>query len=162
MDLNQKSTVDVSSQDFLQLYQELRPKLEKTVKRFFQCKADVDDMLQEIFMTGWSHFYQLRSLSSFSYWLQTIARRMCIRELSRQHRQWETLDPYDSEVSGILGLSGPMQLPDTKQNQIGMSFYFGGNSLREICQTRGLNRNTVLSHLRRFRQEMSGIISDSH
>jgi RNA polymerase sigma-70 factor (ECF subfamily) len=167
---------------FLRLYFQHRPLIEQTVKRFLNCKADIDDILQEVFIIGWEHFYQIKSMSSFVPWLQTIARRLCIRELSRNYRQWETLEfghgddcdqtieslPLHTTTKNLGSLSWPANetwcnsVKDSTQTKVGINYYFHAKSIREICTLTGINRNTVLSHLRRFRLDIKQKICEAH
>lgn len=50
---------------------------ERYVRFRIGLKADADDILQEIYLTAYQKFWQLKSEDSFRFWLISIARNKC-------------------------------------------------------------------------------------
>lgn len=133
--------------------------VERFVKYRIRSEADADDILQEVYLTAYQKFEQLKSVSSFKPWIIRIARNKCndyfrgkavcpeisydaliVRELSdSRHGVVETA--VYQPVSDILN-----SLTD-KDKQILNLYYWNELSQREIAKVLNLPLGTVKSRL---------------
>ena len=63
--------------DFENLLEAERVSVERFVRYRMNVKADADDVLQEVFLTAYQKFPQLRNKDSFKAWIISIARNKC-------------------------------------------------------------------------------------
>ena len=126
--------------DFENLLEAERVSVERFVRYRMNVKADADDVLQEVFLTAYQKFPQLRNKDSFKAWIISIARNKCndyfrakaaqmeisIEELSQRelsagrlgisvvHTVQETLDRLGDKDKQILYLYFWKELPQTE------------------------------------------------
>src|SRR5213594_2603295 len=71
-------------------------------------RRDVDDLVQEVFLTAFTRLKGLREPAAFGGWLATIARNRATDHLRRSHEQVELPDempggdPIESETFAVL------------------------------------------------------------
>ena len=63
--------------DFEQLLAEHRTSAERYVRFRLSSRSDADDVLQEVFLTAYHRFDQLKNKEAFKAWLISIARSKC-------------------------------------------------------------------------------------
>ena len=63
--------------DFERLLDGARGAAERYVRFRLSAKADADDVLQEVFLTAYQRFSQLKNQDAFQAWLISIARNKC-------------------------------------------------------------------------------------
>lgn len=63
--------------EFEKLLEAERVPVERFVRFRLDFKADADDLLQEVYLTAYQNFSQLKNKDSFKAWLLTIARNKC-------------------------------------------------------------------------------------
>ena len=63
--------------DFEKLLEINRSSVERFVRFRLSSKADADDVLQEIYLTAYQKFWQLKNKDSFKAWIISIARNKC-------------------------------------------------------------------------------------
>lgn len=133
--------------------------VERFVKFRICSAADADDVLQEIYLTAYQKFGQLKKVSSFKPWIISIARNKCndyfrgkaacleipfdaviVRELSDSRHGVAEVDIYQP-VSDILNLL------NDKDRQILNLYYWGELSQPEIAKALNLPLGTVKSRL---------------
>ena len=61
-------------EEFERLLEAERPPVERFVRFRISSKMDADDVLQEVFLTAYQKFSQLRDWNSFKPWILRIAR----------------------------------------------------------------------------------------
>ena len=83
--------------EFEKLLEAERVSVERFVRFRMSSKADADDVLQEVFLTAYQKFPQLREKSSFQAWIISIARNKCSDYFRKKANQVEI--PID-ELSG--------------------------------------------------------------
>lgn len=66
-----------------------RVSVERFVKFRLDAKADADDVLQEVFLTAFQKFPELKSRDSFKAWIVSIARNKCNDYFRRKANQFE-------------------------------------------------------------------------
>ena len=62
---------------FEELLEMEKIKVERFVKFKISSKADAEDVLQEVYITAYEKFNQLKNESSFKPWILSIARNKC-------------------------------------------------------------------------------------
>ena len=63
--------------DFEELLKRNRSAVERFVRYHLNAKADADDVLQEVYLTAYQKFGQLKNKDSFKAWIISIARNKC-------------------------------------------------------------------------------------
>lgn len=87
-------------------FEKLREKEKTSVIRFVKfrisSKTDADDLLQEIFLTVYQKFFQLKNKESFKAWIISIAKNKCKDYYRKNVARLEL--PFDAiEKTEILG-----------------------------------------------------------
>ena len=75
--------------DFEQMLQTERVSLERFVRYRLPSREDADDVLQEIYLSAYQKFPQLKNKASFKAWLLVIARNKCNDYFRRKAAQLE-------------------------------------------------------------------------
>lgn len=146
---------------FEKLLDRNRNALERFVKYRVSSEADADDILQEIYLTAYQKFAQLKDKASFKPWIISIARNKCndyfrekaarleipfdaitVKELSDSRYGVAEVDIVKKDmVKEILGLLGD------KDKQILYLYYWSEQSQAEIAGRLNLPLGTVKSRL---------------
>ena len=147
--------------EFEKLLETERVSVERFVRYRMNVKADADDVLQEVFLTAYQKFSQLKNKDSFKAWIISIARNKCndyfrakaaqmeisIEELS----QWEL-------SAGRLGISVVHTVQETldrlgdKDKQILYLYFWKELPQAEIAKKLGIPVGTVKSRLHTAKQ----------
>lgn len=74
-------------------------------------------------------------------------------------QQWDqTWNDHERE-SALAALQNLVQaMPEGTRGQVGRLFYFEQKSVSQISELLNIKQNTILSHLRRFRQDLTRAI----
>lgn len=75
--------------EFERLLEAERVSVERFVRFRMSSKADADDVLQEIFLTAYQKFPQLKNKDSFKAWIISIARNKCNDYFRKKATQYE-------------------------------------------------------------------------
>jgi RNA polymerase sigma-70 factor (ECF subfamily) len=115
-------------------------------------RRDVDDLVQDIFITAYTRIRELRDPAAFGGWLATIARNRATDYL-RQSREQIQLpdelpggDPIEAETFAVLEVV--RKLPDTYRDTLLMRLV-EGMSGNEIAERSGLTPASVRVNLHR-------------
>jgi RNA polymerase sigma-70 factor (ECF subfamily) len=155
--------------DFGWLYKSYEPMVRRIVRGFRLRDATADDLVQEIFIKAWKALPDLRNSGAISPWLKMIARNACLSELREQKRR-SSVDrslalqaDLESEPEvytlGLLQYEQHLAVLETMirehghpiRKRVALMFYLEHRSTDEIATMLQMPKNTVLSHLRRFR-----------
>ena len=115
-------------------------------------RRDVDDLVQDVFLTVFTRLKSLREPAAFGGWLATIARNRATDHLRRTHEQVELLaelpggDPIAAEMFAVLDVI--RQLPDAYRETLLMRLV-EGMSGAEIAERTGLTPGSVRVNLHR-------------
>ena len=74
---------------FEELLEAERASVERFVRFRINAKTDADDVLQEVYLTAYQKFPQLKSKDSFKAWLISIARNKCNDYFRKKATQYE-------------------------------------------------------------------------
>ena len=115
-------------------------------------RRDVDDLVQEVFLTAYTRLRELRDTAAFGGWLATIARNRAIDYL-RQMREPVELppelpggDPIESDTLAVLDIV--RKLPDAYRDTLLMRLVEGMTG-DEIAARTGLTPGSVRVNLHR-------------
>jgi len=135
---------------------------ERYVRFRIASKADADDILQEVYLTAFHRFDQLKSPDAFKAWLISIARSKCSDYFRERAVQWEIpienvaeKDLVDSRhgitagwiVRETLGMLGD------KDKQILFLYFWKNLPQAEIAQLLNVPLGTVKSRLHTAKQK---------
>jgi len=127
-------------------------------------KAKANDLCQETFISAFRSLEGLRDKSSFSYWLNEIARNKCISyarkqaSIERTLREYEVfkqtlIDDKDTWTESVFhvieDLINNLDNPETKETI--QLFYIEGKGTSEIAKIQNISVSAVTSRLNRFR-----------
>ena len=115
-------------------------------------RADVDDLVQDVFLTAFTRLKGLRDPAAFGGWLAAIARNRATDHLRQSHDQTELRedmpggDPIDAEAIAVLDVV--RKLPDAYRETLLMRLV-EGMSGAEIAERSGLTPGSVRVNLHR-------------
>src|SRR5689334_14004116 len=115
-------------------------------------RRDVDDLLQEVFVTAYLRIRELRDPSAFGGWIAAIARNRATDHL-RQTREHAELPPElpggDAiEADTLIVLDAIRKLPDAYRETLLMRLVEGMSGV-EISERTGLSAGSVRVNLHR-------------
>lgn len=114
----------------------------------------VDDVVQDVWMTGWQRLHSYAFRSTYRSWVLGIAVNK-IREARRKPIEYTNIEDHSvnrqaagqkSEADGIvlrLTVQDALEKLPEAQKEVIELYYFSGLSLPEIAQTLDRNLNTV-------------------
>jgi len=115
-------------------------------------RRDVDDLVQDVFVSAYTRIRELREPAAFGGWLATIARNRATDYLRRSREQVELPDelpggdPIEAESFAVLEIV--RQLPDAYRETLLMRLV-EGMSGNEIAERSGLTPASVRVNLHR-------------
>jgi RNA polymerase sigma-70 factor, ECF subfamily len=115
-------------------------------------RRDVDDLVQDVFLTVFTRLKSLREPAAFGGWLATIARNRATDHLRRTREQVELPEempggePIPADTFAVLG--AVRQLPDAYRETLLMRLV-EGMSGAEIAERTGLTPGSVRVNLHR-------------
>ena len=115
-------------------------------------RRDVDDLVQEVFLTAYTRIRELREPAAFGGWIATIARNRATDYLRRTHEQVELPDempggdPIDASTFAVLDIV--RKLPEAYRDTLLMRLVEGMSGL-EIAERSGLSPGSVRVNLHR-------------
>lgn len=139
---------------------------ERYVRFRINSKADADDVLQEIYLTAYQKFWQLKSEDSFRFWLISIARNKCSDYFRRKASHLEI--PIDAITEKELsdsrqGISERTVVRDTldllgdKDKQILYLYFWRELPQADIAKLLKIPLGTVKSRLYTAKQNFKNI-----
>lgn len=142
--------------EFTRLLAEYRRPIERYVHFRLASPHDADDLLQEIYLTAYRRFGDLRDRQAFLAWLMAIARSKCADHFRAKARRMEIPLEITEELLPAASLRGRTQraavretlsaLAD-REKQILYLFYFRNMPQADIARMLGVPIGTVKSRL---------------
>lgn len=145
------------------------PAVRRQARRLLAWRADVDDVVQEVFLALWRGHGRFRGESALSTWLLTIAIRECRRKL-----RWEFMRDRlamrllsQSTVMSAASVPTPAEADENravvtavaalpqKLREVVVLHYLEGLAIEEVARALGLKRSVVDVRLTRARQKLS-------
>ena len=165
--------------NFEDIYKTYYWSVAKVVQSFRLNEGDHEDAIQETFIKAWKHQTQLKKTASLKSWLNTIAANVCRGILKSNKKNPSLPTSQASEIGLVFGC--PQSFDEKSFNfeisvellrslvresdlgiksQVAHAFYLEEKSVHQISTELNLNKNTVLTHLRRFRLLISKAMLD--
>ncbi len=147
--------------EFENLLEAERRSVERFVRFRMSSKADADDVLQEVFLTAYQKFSQLKNKKAFKAWIISIARNKCNDYFRRKATQHEfSIDELtEKELSdGRYGASvvnivrETLSLLGDKDKQILYLYFWKEMQQSEIAKRLNIPIGTVKSRLHTAKQ----------
>ena len=136
--------------------------VERFVRFRISSKADADDILQEVYLTAYQKFPQLKNKDAFKAWIISIARNKCndyFREMAMQY-EIPTDELTETKLSdGRYGVSiidtvrEPLCLLENRDKQILYLFFWKEMPQAEIAKLLNIPVGTVKSRLHVAKQK---------
>lgn len=147
--------------DFEKLLETVRLSIERFVRFRLESKADADDVLQEIYLTAFRKFSQLKNKDAFQAWMISIARNKCNDYFRKKAAQLEIPIDELAEIEftdGRHGISEVHTVRDTwsllgnKDKQILYLYFWKELPQAEIARQLDIPVGTVKSRLHTAKQ----------
>ena len=142
--------------EFEELLEAERLSVDRFVRFRMNTKADADDVLQEVFLTAYQKFPQLKNKDSFKAWIISIARNKCNDSFRRKANQFEIpiddltekeLSDSRHGVSEIYTVRETLSLLGDKDKQILYLYFWKETPQAEIAKQLNIPVGTVKSRL---------------
>ena len=147
--------------EFEQMLKTEKSAIERFVKFRISNKTDADDILQEVYLTAYQKFPQLKSKEAFKGWLLSIARNKC-NDYFRSNSKLSTvsldLAPQNQLTYTRFGFAERNPVSETldwlspKDREILSLYYFSELSQAEIAKKLHIPIGTVKSRLHTAKQ----------
>ncbi|WP_082677942.1 RNA polymerase sigma factor [Leucobacter chromiiresistens] len=151
---------------FAVLVRRYTPMMRAYARRLLNGTADVDDVVQEAFVTAWEQLPGLEDPGKVKSWLMRITSRKAI-DRTRAARPYSALDavelpaaersapPRQAEArAGIAALRAALQELPQLQRECWVMREIGGSSYDEIADELQISRSTVRGLLARARKDI--------
>ena len=141
---------------FIDMLATERSSLERFVRYRLNSKNDADDVLQEIYLTAYQKFSQLKKEESFKPWILSIARNKCNDYFRKKANQLEIpiealaeKELYDSRygITEVETVRETLDLLGDKDKQILYLYFWKGLPQTEIARQLHIPLGTVKSRL---------------
>lgn len=131
-------------ESFEQLLIEHRGAVERYVRYRISSKSDADDVLQEVYISAFRRFEQLRKAESFKPWILSIARNKCV-DFMRSRPDELAFDelPENAIAQSRFGLIGDSAVAETLD-----MLSFNDKQILELCYYSGLKQTEIAQKLR--------------
>ncbi len=147
--------------EFEKLLKAERVSVERFVRFRINTKADADDVLQEVYLTAYQKFPQLKNTDAFKAWIISIARNKCndhFRKKAAQHEihideiTEKELSSGRHGVSVVTTVRETLDLLGDKDKQILYLFFWKELPQAEIAKQLNIPVGTVKSRLHTAKQ----------
>ncbi len=147
--------------EFEKLLEAERISVERFVKFRLSSKADAEDVLQEVFLSAYRKFSQLKNKDSFKAWIISIARNKCNDYFRKKATQYEIpineiaetqLSDSRHGISVITSVRETLNLLGNKDKQILYLYFWKELPQAEIAKKLNIPVGTVKSRLHTAKQ----------
>jgi RNA polymerase sigma-70 factor, ECF subfamily len=143
----------------------------RAVSRLLGPGAEVDDVVQEVFIRVHRCLADFRYECQLSTWLYRVARSVAISHLRRRTEpvcltDWRNLRASASDFSRLearermRALHAALEQVAPESREAFLLFEIEGMKLREIAELTGEPLNTVAARVRRTREHLRGILDE--
>ena len=84
MDYKTQNVADITS--FTNLFEQRRPYLYATTLYYLGHQPDLDDVIQETYLTAFTKIHQLKKIDHINLWLYKILKNKCLSVLRKKDR----------------------------------------------------------------------------
>ena len=147
--------------EFVNLLEAERVSVERFVRFQISLKSDADDVLQEVFLTAYQKFPQLKNKNAFKAWIISIARNKCNDYFRKKATQYEIpIDELTEKelsdgrhgVSVVNTVRETLSLLGDKDKQILYLYFWKEMPQLEIAKQLNIPIGTVKSRLHTAKQ----------
>ncbi len=158
---------------FGEIIERYEPKLRRYARRFLNQQADIDDMVQDVFIKSYTNIQSFDNTLRFSPWIYRIAHNTFINEIKRKQRfvfdqfEIDTLLPQlpAKEQADDVALSNELRemmdtLLDTlstKYKEVLILHYYEDLSYKEISDIMRIPITTVGVRISRARAQLKNL-----
>lgn len=149
--------------DFEECLQQARLSVERFVRFKIADKADAEDVLQEVYLTAYQKFDQLKNADSFKPWVLSIARNKC-NDFFRKRAACLEIPMEDlTELRETEGRQGKTEMLALRENleslkdkdkEILILYFWKELPQEEIARRLGIPIGTVKSRLHSAKQKI--------
>jgi RNA polymerase sigma-70 factor (ECF subfamily) len=169
----------MSDLDFHEPYVRALTRHERVIRAYIRSAGvsraeDVDEIMQEVSLTAWNKFEELRNVDEFPRWACVIARFEILRFRRRHARDRLMLSEKVFELLMAEGLEESSlkeqrldqlqrclnKLPDASRRLV-LAAYEPGSSIHELAERMGKKANAVYQQLWRLRRVLGKCVDDS-
>lgn len=170
-------TLDGIRENFTEVYKSHIGAVRNTIRRFRFAEQQAEDLAQQVFLTAWSKLHTIKDPKAFSGWIKAITRNQCLNEVRKKqlsisisttdhieegHEAWQVVleaDDNGEQLEWKYSIELLEELIKAHNHpirkEIAYLFYIDHLSVADICGKLQMNQNTILSHLRRFRIQIT-------
>ncbi|MCM1158246.1 MAG: sigma-70 family RNA polymerase sigma factor [Bacteroidales bacterium] len=151
-----KEAMDGNADSFVELMKRNMQSMYKTAWVYLKNDSDVADAIQDTILVCYEKMDTLRQAKYFKTWMTRILINKC-KDILRTRMDYE-----DIETAGEFGMPDKqfdalewkqmLSVLDEKYSTVLLMYYYDGLSVKEIGTILQLNKNTVLTRLRRARK----------
>jgi len=157
---------DGDTDAFAVLVRRYAPMMRAYARRILSGTADVDDVVQDAFITAWGELPKLDDPGRVKSWLMRITSRKAIDRVraARPHTDLDDIDPAAPEVTsparqaevraGVAELSAALKALPAPQRECWVLREIGGYSYEEIADELGVPLSTARGLLARARKDL--------
>jgi len=151
--------------DFGILVERYLPAATAVARSYLGNLGDVDDVVQEAFISAFQKLNTLQSPNKFAGWLMTIVRNTSLNwkrrlkdmvpldeELAAKYLPPDERAPDQREMEQMLHVT--LRGMDAANRELLLLHYFAGHSLREIAAMQGITRAAAAKRLQRARESL--------
>lgn len=158
--------MDGDVEAFAVLVRRYTPMMRAYTQRMLNASADVDDIVQETFVTAWQRFSELDDPSKVKSWLMRIVSRKAVDriralrptidvdEIEQASPSHSTPDRVAETRAGVAALGAALQELPAAQRECWVLREIGGYSYDEIAQELDITVSTARGLLARARKYM--------
>lgn len=159
-------------ESFKVLFDHYYPKLFNFLKSFIRNQAEIENLVQDVFLSIWEHRESLNESLSFSSYLYKTARNKMINHLRHEVNSRYYID-YCEIFAGKEDLSTEISIDDNdrramlehlisnmpnRRKEIFLCSYRDGLSYREIAEKLQISENTVDTQIRNALQYLKNLV----
>ncbi|MEN6520605.1 MAG: sigma-70 family RNA polymerase sigma factor [Armatimonadota bacterium] len=153
---------------FVDIIERYRKAIVGTAFSYFHDHNDVEDVVQDVVISAYTHLSSLRDPDKFGAWVVSITRRACLERIRRTPTLMSLEQVADDFVSFDTGvfLEERLQvqealstLGEDKQLTVVLAYVYGYSHI-EIAQLLDIPLNTVRSRLRDAKMKLAGCLAD--
>ena len=150
-----------------QIWRELSDRLRQFVRARINFEADVDDILQTVYLRIHSHIDELQNVDRLESWVFQITRNAIIDHYRRKRgttgNEWlnelESESPTENAAQEIAGCMSSLikRLPEDQQKAVSM-YELEGMSQKEIANQQSISLSGAKSRIQRGRKSLEAML----
>ncbi len=123
---------------------------------------DAEDVTQDAMLRGMLRIGTLRDSSQFGYWIMRIARNYCLDLMRRNKRGRQVaareMTPADEMLVPYENLQRAIEKLPPESRQPLVTYYFGGESVKDVAEKMKMSRSAVYQRLRAATKQLHKLL----